>query len=217
MIDSWSKLPIGKYTELYNILGNDDDEDTKILKAAALCNDITYDDILNMQMDAATELVKSVGFVYTAPNKVKPKKHYTLNGRKYRVIKSFGDITTAQYINYQSIVFSLNEHLPEFLAIFFIPDGKKYGVDYDGDEVIEDIKTALCVEEALSLANFFLKRWVKSMTRTLLFYEGIIATKRIMGPKELKEPMKVMEKAVEETRRALEGMYGTLCSTLYQK
>lgn len=217
MIDSWSTLPIGKYADVYNVIESNDDEDTKVLKVAAICNDISYDEILNMNMSDATELVRSVGFIYTAPAKVKPKKTYVLNGRKYRVIKSFGDITTAQYVNYQAMVGELNKYLPEYLAIFFIPEGKKYGVDYDSDEVVEDIKTALCVEEALSLANFFLKRWVRSMTRTLFFSEVAVAARRILSPKKTREPLRQMEKGMKEMRLALKDMYGSLCSMLYQK
>ena len=217
MIDSWSTLPIGKYADVYNVIESNDDEDTKVLKVAAICNDISYDEILNMNMSDATELVRSVGFIYTAPAKVKPKKTYVLNGRKYRVIKSFGDITTAQYVNYQSIVGELNKYLTEFLAIFFIPEGKKYGMDYDSDEVVEDIKTALCVEEALSLANFFLKRWVRSMTRTLFFSEVAVAVRRILSPKEAKAALRQVEQGLRKMRQELRDMCGSVCSMPYQK
>lgn len=210
MINSWKTMPIGKYAEMYKIISSSEDEDTKVLRVAALCNDLTFDEVLNLPMDKASELVANVAFVYTAPEKVKPKKEYVLNGRTYRVIKNYGEITTAQYINYQSIVTVLNENLPEFLSIFFVPKGKKYG-DYDTDEVVEDIKTALSVEEALSLSAFFLKRWERSTMRTLFYCEAEIATQRLTASKEKKAALKQMEEGMKNLRLSIKGMFGTQC------
>lgn len=173
MIKSWSELPVAKLQEINSVSRNIDDEDTKVLTIAGILADKTYREMMELPLNETTELIRNTSFLYTEPKQKKLRSVYHLNGTDYRIMKNMNDITTSQFIDYQTIAKESGERMAEFLSIFFIPVGCKYNDgNYDREKVVEDISYYLTAEEALGISAFFTKRCVRLIRRTLLLLEA---------------------------------------------
>ena len=105
IIDSWDKMPVGFLKDIHRITSDENlSEDDKSLQAAALLARLPYDTLLNLPLDEAQELVARTAFLYEKPEKKKIKKNYTLNGRVYVPLMSMEDMTTAQFIDFNSLI-----------------------------------------------------------------------------------------------------------------
>lgn len=194
----WNNLTLGKFIELYQITQNETDEDTAIMKSAALLNGLSYDEIMDMPLDRTRKLLETVSFLYTEPKKGKPKKKYTFGDMKLIATLKPEKMTTAQYIDFQAICKMGNEMLAQFMSIFLIPEGHTYNDGYDNDEVVEAIRNYMTAEEALSLADFFVRKCTASMKRTLMYLESQIIAQRLMTrDKETKALLKTVEKRIQ--------------------
>lgn len=214
-IDSWSKLPVGKFLEINKISKSKEDEDTKALRCAALLSGKTLRELEDLPIADAMELVSKTAFLYTPIENTELKKNYNLGGRKYVPLRKMEDMVAAQFIDFQSIAHNINEMLPEFLAIFFVPEGHKYGDrKYEMADVISDIKEYLMVEEALSLSNFFVNVYRRYVKRTLLYSEAEMKVMSWIGPKKTREIASQTEKMLKETREKIDFMFG--CRSLKQ-
>lgn len=209
VIDSWEKLPIGLFQEI-NKIGEDNnlDEDTKAMKVTALLSNISLEELEKLPISTAMELVSRTRFLYTPIPTIKFNRNLNLNGKSYKVLSKTEEMTAAQFIDFQGIYKNIDNMLAEFMAIFIIPKGYKYGDDYDMDEVIDDIRKDLTVVEALSMANFFISAYKKLWNRTLLFSKARMRVLSIMGNKEQREIAKQMEKTLTETQALLNSIIG---------
>ena len=177
-ITGWNNLPV-KYLKSINEINRNESlsTDDKILNIVALINNISYDEIIALPLDEVKGLIKSCNFLYQAPKPNKYVRNLNLNGKKYEVMKEVTDISTAQFIDYNSLINDYDNKFIELLSIFIIPKGHKYNQDYDIKEVISDIGNYLSVEEALGLSNFFIKKYKRYITLILLYLE---VTLRVM-------------------------------------
>lgn len=198
MIYEWSTLPMGKYIDLFRATKLTDDEDEIVLRSAAVLNDISYDEIMNMPMDKAEELIRGVHFLYERPNDVKVKKKYVCGDMVLVPTLKVEKMTTAQYIDYQAICRQTNEMLCEFLAVFLVPEGHKYNDGYDNEEVVEAIRKYISAEEGFAMANFFVRKCRRLIRRTLLYLQAKMTTLRITTrDRKQKEIIRQMEEQME--------------------
>lgn len=208
---NWSNLTINTFKKITDAFSFSEEEDERILRAAAILNGISYDDILEMPMRKTREMIEDTAFLYTEPTKAEPKKEYVLGNTTYVPMYKFDKMTTAQYIDYQAIADVAYEHLAEFMAIILIPKGHKYNDGYGSEDIIKEIGDNLTVEEALGLADFFVREYAKSTKRTMAYYEAMLMTQRIMTKdKDLKKVLKTTEKSMEKVRKALDSMFGSI-------
>lgn len=208
VIDSWSKLPVGKFKDILRITKSEMAEDEKSLLCAALLSDLTYDSLLELPLEETQKIVKRTAFLYTPPKPQHIKRSYNLNGRTYYPLTSMEEMTTAQFIDFNSLVEAMDELLPEFLSVFFIPKGHKYNDGYDMKQVAKDISERLSVEEALGLASFFVNAYKRYVRRTLLYSEVALEMMKNKVPKEVKKEMEGMIanlKILKEQTRSLLG------------
>lgn len=166
MINNYKDLTIEKYIELYelDIQGLTElDIQSNII---AILSDLTVDEVLDLPIPQYKKLAQQTAFM-TVPPQVKARKinKVKINNKSYKVLDKVEDMTTGQYIDYQSYI-QKNEvkMLPYILSCLIIPEGEKYG---DSD-TIGDIKQ-MSVEEALIISNFFIKQSL-TLTRTILRY-----------------------------------------------
>jgi hypothetical protein len=171
----WNTLPI-KYLKLITSISNDTtlSEDDKILKITALINNISYEELVNLSLEKTTELIKTTNFLYTKPKNNKSVRNLNLNGKDYEIIKDINDISTAQFIDYNSLIGNYDDNIAELLSIFIVPQGHKYNTNYDIKDVVNDINEYMTVEEGLSLSNFFIKQYKRYITHSLLYLETIL-------------------------------------------
>lgn len=198
-IKTWSDLPVGMLEQIRVADKDIDDEDTKVITIAGILADKTYREMMELPLNETQRLIRNTAFLYTQPKPKKLSSVYRLNGTTYRIMKNMNDITTAQFIDYQTIAKESGERVSEFLSIFFIPEGCKYNDgNYDREKVVDDISCHLSAEEALGIAGFFTKRCVRLIRRTLLLLETKMTMLKIFRrSKEAKEA----EKLIRQIRR----------------
>lgn len=205
----WDTLPIKYLPQITRITQSSIlSEEDKILRCTALINNIDYDELLNYPIDKTQELIKSVNFLYGEPKKKKLVRNLNLNGKKYYVIDDIKDITTAQFIEYNSLMDNVENNLPQLLSLFVIPKGHKYNENYNVKDVVDVINNYMSVEEGLSIANFFIKRYRRYVTHTLLYLEVMLWAMKIMKKKELTQTtITMIENKIQELKRIRKETY----------
>lgn len=168
MINNYKDLTLEKYIELYELDIQGMTELEIQSSIIAILSDLTVDDILDLPIPEYKKLAQQTAFM-TVPPKVKPRKisKVTINGKKYNVLDKIEDMTTGQYIDYQTYISKDDiKMLPYTLSCLIIPEGEKYGES----NTVEELKQ-MTVEEALTIANFFTKKSL-TLIRTTLRYLG---------------------------------------------
>ena len=207
IIDKWEDVTLEMFMKINEIGASNDEEDIKNLKVAALLSNKTLEELEEMPISKAIELISHTRFLFTPAPRVKSKRNLNLNGKEYRVMSKTEEMTTAQFIEFQSVAKNINEMLVEFISIFIIPKGHKYGDGYDMEEVYDDVKT-MSVVEALGLADFFTDAYRKLLKHTLLFSEARMKTMAILGNKKQRELAREAHRILKQARANLTSLIG---------
>lgn len=207
----WKDLDINTYKKVYEITSNAfTSEEDKRLQVAALLGGITYEELLEQPLTATTEMIEKTLFLYEKPKPIKIKREYVLNGRSYVPFKDFLEMTTAAYIDYQSIIVeNFEEHLLDLMSIILVPKGHIYSDGYDREQQLEDLGT-LSVAEALGIADFFISKYRRSLRRTLLYSKAAMYQAIMKAPKETKKELKAKQKEFNKKLDELLSMCGSL-------
>lgn len=212
MITSWNDMPIGVFKAMAKIHRSQISDDDKVFQTAALLCGMEYDDFLNLPLNESRAIVAQMNFVYTEPKPEKIKRKYHLGATEYKMMKNPDEMTTAQYLNYQSIIgVPAEENMDDLMTIILVPDGKVYG-DYDMEETKEEISNNLTVTEALGIANFFTASLEKSMRRMIMWSEAALTAKKILTRGKNKEQAQAEKIALQTAIEELHSMYGSLSS-----
>lgn len=200
MINSWKEMNIGTFIKYSQIIKAQYSEDELVLRAAALIGGITYDDILEMPLSKARKYTDATDFLRKQPEVQFVNRTYTLGGNKYRLTKKMKDVTTAQYIDFESYAHSLEDNIDKIMSVVLIPEGHTYGKDYDLEDVQKDVREHMNVEEAFSIANFFISSYQRSIHSTLIYFRLMVSVMRTKTAEEkrIKEAMKEVIKNLEE-------------------
>lgn len=208
---SWDDITVQDYVKMQEIKNLQlATEDEKNLMVAAIINKVDYNDLIQMPLSSVKEYVNNTGFLLEKPHSNKARNKYTVNGREYRLIKNYEEMTVAQFIDFQAIqADGFAERPAELLAIFLVPKGHQYNDGYDKEQQIEDM-LQLSIPDALGICNFFTKRLLKSLrliqTALRLRMKWIRATAK----KEDKEMMQAMELEMNLYLDQLKDMFGLI-------
>lgn len=177
MIDSYDKLPIGKYRELCSIDPETPDIDRQV-EMVSILSDIPADDLYNMPVTEYTRLAAKTAFLGTEPPTPNPRaaKEYRLGDTILVPSVDIRKMTTAQFIDFQTYVREPDKNEVEILSVFLIPKGKRYNDGYDIVEVRRLIAERLTLPIAQDLRAFFLSR-CRSYARAILTYSEWMARK----------------------------------------
>ena len=198
MINNYKDLTVEKYLQLQEMDWTSMEEIDIQSTMISILADMDVDDVLDLPINEYRKMAAQLQFMTVEP-KVKPRKidKVKINGKEFYVLKDVKDMTAGQYIDYQSYIQQNDiKMLPYTLSCVIIPKGKKYGeVD-----AIEDIMQ-LSVEEALTIANFFMNK-SRSLTRgTLLYLEWMMKKKaRKMKDETMKQKMEEAVKSIHSLR-----------------
>lgn len=203
---SWAQLPIGKYEQIKDIIrGEVENSDVEIL--AVLC-DCDVDDILNAPVSKVMQLKKESMFLNTKLD-VKERLKYksiTIDNVKYVVHTDFRDITTAQYIDFQTFYKDYEKNYCNVLATFIIPEGHQYNDGYDALEVAEIFREKMPVEVAENACFFFACRSERSLKKGLRTMILQIALREARTKDE--QTRKELEKARKELMSQRDAIAG---------
>lgn len=197
---SWNDISINTFNKLKEIKINSNDNiellDSNIALLSILC-DVDEDTIADLTTSEFSTLLSQTTFLKDMP-KVKIQEYYKINGKEYQVFLSLKNMTVSQYIDFQTFYKEQDKYFKELLACFIIPKGKKYGEDYDVQEVIDDIGNHLSIVDANSILFFFVLLY-QSLTKGMLTYsiQQMKKAKRKMN----KEEKEKIDLAIEEVKR----------------
>ena len=199
--NNWSEISIKKFDEINNILSNinnvNDDEALEInINLLSILCDVSVEEIEDLPLTEFSKLVKQTEFLKEMP-KVDIKDNYVINGKKYVLCANVSKMTTAQYIDYQTLVKNADKNVKELLSVFLIPKGKKYG-EYDLEEVMNDIYNYFPIADARAV-SFFFTLVLQSLTKaTLISLER--RTKKELKKTKTKEEKEKIEILLETIR-----------------
>ena len=173
-IKSWNECPIGIYRRLAEVCTDPalGEYERAVAKTAILCG-CDEQEIWDLPMDAASELFKKTAWTgeFDFDKDVKFKK---LKVGKYvcRVDTDMQRFTVGQYFDFTSYWNAdRGENLENLLTVFLVPEGKKYGQDYDVADLKEEITWNLPMTVAQSVCFFFLKELVSSIKVSLIYLD----------------------------------------------
>lgn len=185
-------------------------EDEKNIKVAALLAGVKEDELMAMPFDKLAPYMENTQFLLTPPVQRKARNKYVINGRTYKLFKSYDEMTVAQYIDFQAIQPDGFDKKPaELLSIFLIPAGHEYNDGYDREQVFEDMLD-MGIEEALGVCGFFIKRCWNLIRLVPALLKTKMRLVRMTAPKEDREMLKATELQMNLVLGELEDMYGWL-------
>ena len=204
---SWGTLPVGKYEKIKEIIrAGMDNSDIEVL--AVLC-DCGIDDILNAPVGEVVRLKREALFI-NEPLNVKDRlrfKNIKLGGVEYEVRTDVRNITTAQYLDFQTFYKEFEKNYCNVLACFIIPNGHKYNDGYDALETAEIFREKLPVEVAENACFFFASqssRLLRKGMRKLVWKTALMMT-RTKTP-EIREKMENLRMELVKQSDALDGL-----------
>ena len=211
MKTSWNELTVADYIRLREISKLQmATEDEKNLMVAALIAEVPYQEILQLPLDKARELMDKTEFLLQQPVPGKTKRKYELNGRTYRLFKDPSEMSVAQYFDFAAIEKEGFDKMPaEMLAIFLVPEGHQYNDGYDKEQQIEDMLD-MPITEALGVCSFFTKRLSKSINLIMTALRLRMKWMRITARKEDREMMKALEIQMRLYLNEIEHIYGLI-------
>ena len=199
--NNWQSISIKKFDEISEILSHinnvNDDEALEInINLLSILCDVSAEEIEDLPLTEFSKLVKQTEFLKEMP-KVDIKDSYVINGKKYVLLANVQKMTTAQYIDYQTLVKNADKNVKELLSVFLIPKGKKYG-EYDLEEVMSDIYNYFPIADARAV-SFFFTLVLQSLTKaTLISLER--RTKKELKKTKTKEEKEKIEMLLETIR-----------------
>lgn len=182
----------------------------KNLKVASLIAEIPYEMMIQIPLADVREYMDGTEFLLHAPESVKARRSYTINGRKYNLFKNVEEMTVAQYLDFQQLLPEGFGNRPaEMLSVFLIPEGHNYNDGYDKETVVDDMY-CMSVPEGLGIADFFSKRCQRLIRLMLTSLKIKMWWMTLTARKKEKELMKALELETKLVVDRLECIYGSL-------
>lgn len=177
MITDYNQLPINKYIRICDTLADNGlDELGKQVATLAILSGKTEDEIYDLPILEYRQMAMQAKFLESEPptDNAKIGKVYRLGKWTLCPVTYINRLTTAQYIDFQTLSQDALHRLAELVSCFLVPEGCKYNDGYDLAELQSDIGNLLSVTQANALIAFFLAKYNLSM-RSILLYSAIQA------------------------------------------
>lgn len=185
MKNRWEDLTFNEVLQIQQILSADINETYKASNIIAVLAGVENDVIENLPINQFTSLANRLEFLSTPIPKVKHQDSYTVNGNEYKLAANITEISTAQYIDYQTYMKEEIPDLARVTTVFFIPKGHKYNDGYDVEEVYRDVSDMKYIDiEAIA---FFLRKQFALYTMITADSLKHQMKKKKMSKKEIKE------------------------------
>lgn len=145
---TWKDIPLRKYNDIYAI--NKTEYEDEIDRGIDLVTIIFDVDARNIPYGEFSNYLQQITKLPDIQNNEKPKAKYTLNGTEYWMTLDYGNITTAQYIDFQN--YTKNDDLLGIVSTCLIPEGHSYNDGYDMKDLEE-----LSIHDGMSITAFFFR------------------------------------------------------------
>lgn len=180
---SWNDITLRQAIEIREA-GNIKDETEQLFTIASI---VFGNDVMNLSVKDFKKKCSELNFIgEDIPTDAKFKT-VKVNGHKYYFDGLLGNISTAQYMDFQNWI-KRDDEVNQF-SVFFIPKGHKYNDGYDMLQVIEDIKDMPI--PVVTSASFFFKTQFETFIKIFQRY-SLKQLKKTPLPKEVKKNLETV-------------------------
>ena len=164
MIDNYNDMSISLWREIRETLEDMGEASELEVQVAliSLLSGMEEDEIRNLPLKEYSEMAAKTRFLMQRPNvKAIRPRNLTINGKKYDLVDDIKDLTTGQYIDYQTYMQDNEDfkNLAKVLSVFIVPKGKAYNEGYDVEDVIRELDEHLSIQIALGVCFFFREKY----------------------------------------------------------
>lgn len=185
--NTWEELTFNEVLQIQQIISADINDTYKASNILAVLAGVEVDVIEDLPIHKFSSLLPNIEFLRNDPPKCDHQDTYDINGHKYCLSANITDITTAQYIDYQSYMKEENPDLCKITSVFLIPDGHKYNDGYDMEQVWKDVGDMLYID-VMALAFFLRKQYALYTMITTDFLSEVMKRKKV-SKKEIKQTL----------------------------
>lgn len=185
--NTWEELTFNEVLQIQQIISADINDTYKASNILAVLAGVGVDVIEDLPIHKFSSLLPNIEFLHNDPPKCNHQDTYDINGHKYCLSANITDITTAQYIDYQSYMKEENPDLCKITSVFLIPDGHKYNDGYDIEQVWKDVGDMLYID-VMALAFFLRKQYALYTMITTDFLSEAMKRKKV-SKKEIKQTL----------------------------
>lgn len=168
----WQNITIAVYDKLKGLkddeINTQEDELNVNIKLLSILCDVTEDEISNLPLTEFSKLIEQTAFLKDMP-KYEIETRYKVGNQTYDVQTNIRAMTTAQFIDFQTLSKEQDKNFANLLACFLIPKGKKYGDGYDIIEVAEYLYNNMSIATARSIMFFFTLQY-QALQKVILTY-----------------------------------------------
>lgn len=202
MIKNWNEMDLSHYKRLFEIIRKDWENELDMnLAMVSVLSDIPMEDITNMEVNKLQEFINNLKFIETPYKPKTPETTYNIGNKEYKVFFNVNKMTASQYIDFQNFYKQYDDFMPNLAACFLLPNGKKYGEDYDPIDEAEFLNTHLTIDIFSDIMFFFVNLLQVSTLSTLHSSEREMK-KRLRKTRDKLERRKLL-KSLIQTRRLI--------------
>lgn len=202
MIKNWNEMDLSHYKRLFEIIRKDWENELDMnLAMVSVLSDMPIEDITNMEVNKLQEFINNLKFIETPYKPKTPETTYNIGNKEYKVFFNVNKMTASQYIDFQNFYKQYDDFMPNLAACFLLPNGKKYGEDYDPIDEAEFLNTHLTIDIFSDIMFFFINLLQVSTLSTLHSSEREMK-KRLRKTRDKLERRKLL-KSLIQTRRLI--------------
>jgi hypothetical protein len=176
------------------ILTQEEALDVNVKLLSILCS-VSENEIINLPLTEFSILIGKTEFLKNMPKLgIEPK--YKIGDRVFEVQTNLRAMTTAQFIDFQTLVKDKDKNFKNLLACFMIPKGKKYGDDYDIIEVAEYLYKNMSIATARSVMFFFTLQY--QALQIVMLNSSIRELKTTMRKEKSEETKAKIQEAIQQ-------------------
>lgn len=195
-------MNLAHYRKLLDVIRKEWENELDMnLAMVSVLSDISLEEIQNMELNKLQELINNLKFVESTYKPKTPETKYIIGDREYKVFFNVNKMTASQYIDFQNFYKKYDDYMPNLAACFLLPNGKKYGEDYDPIDEAEFLNTHLTIDIFSDIMFFFVNLLQVSTLSTLHSSEREMK-KRLRKTKDKLERRKLL-KSLIQTRRLI--------------
>ena len=195
---NWNDITIEIYDKIRqletDITTQEEALDINVKLLSILC-DVNEDDIINLPLTEFTILVGKTEFLKNMP-KLGIETKYRIGDRVFDVQTNLRAMTTAQFIDFQTLSKDKDKNMKNLLACFMLPKGKKYGEDYDIIEVAEYLYKNMSIATARSVMFFFTLQY--QTLQVVILNCSIKEMKKTLKREKNEETKKKLDEALQQ-------------------
>lgn len=167
IIDNYADLPVGLYMEILAVDRSPLGEFDKQVRIISILSGMAEADILALPIPEYKRIAAATEFLIHPCQEGRMAKSYRLGDLVLVPTQDLTKITAAQYIDFQTLSQEGEEKTVELCSVFLVPKGHKYADGYDIADVKDAIRRHLSVQDVVTLAAFFLRKYAELIVFSL--------------------------------------------------